>query len=102
MSPPSSTIRSVTLTIILRLYQGIQDALPVLIETLTLPGKQISRFIMRNDSHSVVLGRENVAIAPMEVTVERIESLNQHCRLDGHVERSRNTGATRHLKYLLC
>ena len=96
----SNQVRSVTLTIILRLYQGIQDAVPVLLNFPTLPEKDISIFIMRNDSHSVVLGRENVARASMEVTAEVLESLNQHCRLDGQVERSRNTGTTRHLKYL--
>ena len=57
---------------------------------------------MRNNSHIVLLSRENVAIAPTEVTAKGLESLNQHCRLDGDVKRSRNTGTTRHLKYLLC
>ena len=60
----NNQVRSVTLTIILRLYQGIQDAVPVLLETLNLKKKHSSRFIMRNDSHLVVLGRENVSIAP--------------------------------------
>ena len=71
-------VRYVTLTIILRLYQGIQDAVPVLLETLTRPGKHSSIIIMSNDSHSVILGRENVARAPTEVTDEGFESLNQH------------------------
>ena len=98
----NNQFRSVTLTIILQPYQGIQDALAGILKTLTLPGKDSSIFIMRNDSHSVVLGRENVARAPIEVIADVLESLNQHCCLDGHVERSRGTGATRHLKYLLC
>ena len=71
-------VRSMTLTIILRLYQGIQDTVPVLLETLTLSGKHISRFIMRNDSHIVVLGRENVAREPTEVTSYGLESLRLH------------------------
>ena len=80
----NNQVRAVTLTIILRLYQGIQYSVPVLIETLTLPGKHSSIFIMHNDSHSVLLDRENFARAPMEVTSEGLEILNQHFRLDGH------------------
>ena len=47
-----------TLTIILPLHQGMQDAVPLLLETLALPGKHSSRFIVRKGSHIVVLGRE--------------------------------------------
>ena len=54
---------------------------------------------MRNDSHSVIMGIENVAIAPTEVTSDVLESINQHCRLCGHVERSSDMGVTRHIKY---
>ena len=82
----NNQVRSVTRTIVLWLYQCIQDSVPVLLETLTLPGKHNTRFIMRNVIHSVVLGRESFSRAPMEVTDEVLESLNQHCRLDGHVE----------------
>ena len=96
----NNQVRSATLTIILWIYQGIQDAVPVLLENITLSGKQSSRFIMRNDSHSVVLGIENVARSPTEVTAEGLASLNQHCRIYGHVERSSDTGTTRYIKYL--
>ena len=56
---------------------------------------------MSNESHSVVLGRENVAKSPTEVTAEGLESPNQNFCLDGHVDISRDTGKTRHIKYLL-
>ena len=95
----NNQIRSMTLTIILWLYQRIQDAVTVLLRTLTLPGKHRSIFIMSNYRHSVILGRENVARAPNEVPAEFIQSLNQHFRLDGHVEIYRDMGAARHLKY---
>ena len=95
----NNQVRSVTLTIILLLYQGIRYAVPVLLNNLTLSVKQISGLIMSNDIHSVVLVRENVVIAPREVTDEVIESINQHCRLDGHVQRSSNTGAARNIKF---
>ena len=96
----NNQVRYATLTIILWLYQDIQDEVPVLLENLNLPGKHSSIFIMRNDIHSVVLGRQNFARAPAEVTAEGLESLNQHFRLDGHVERSIDMGATRHIKSL--
>ena len=48
----------------------------------------------------MVMDRETVSREPTEVTAEGLESLNQHCCLDGHVERSSDTGATRYLKYL--
>ena len=90
-----------TITIILQIYQIIQGALPALLENFTLPGKHISIFIMRNDSHSVLLGREIFSRSLMEVTAEDLEILNQHYRMDGHVERFiYNMGATRHLKSL--
>ena len=95
-------MRYVTLTIILHIYQGIQDVIPVILDTLTLPGKDISRLFMHNDSHIVVLGRENFAKAPTEVTSEGLESINQNYCMDVRVEISIDTGATRNLKYLQC
>ena len=55
-----------------------------------------------NDSHSVILGKENFSRSPRDFTAEGLDSINRHYRLDGKVERSRNMGATRHLKSLLC
>ena len=48
----------------------------------------------------MVLGKENVTREPAEVTTEGFDILNQHCCMDGHVERSRYMDANRHLKYL--
>ena len=55
---------------------------------------------MSNDSHSVLLGREYVTRAPEEVTAKVLESLNQHFRMNAHVEISIDMGAARHLKDL--
>ena len=96
----NNQVRFAILAVILRLYQVIKDSVPLLLDTLNLPVKHSSRFIMHNDSHIVVMGRENVTRVPMEVTSEGLEKLNRNCRLDGNVERSRDMGATRHLKYL--
>ena len=98
----NNQVRYVPLTIILCMYQGIQDAVPVLLKTLTLLGKYSSRFIMRNDIHSVLLGRENVARAPAEFTAEVLESLNQHFCMNGHMKRYGDTGATSHLNICKC
>ena len=70
------------------------------LETLTLPGKHSRRFIVRNGIHSVVLGRENFAITPMEVTSEGLGSFNKHFCMDGHVEISIDMDATMYLKSL--
>ena len=81
----NNQVSYVTLTIILRPYQGIQDTLTELFKTLTLPGKYSSRFVTHNGSHIVVLGIENVEIAPTEVTDEGLESLNWQYHMDGDV-----------------
>ena len=57
-----------TLEIILRIYNVIQRSLPVLLEGLNLPGGEIKSFITRNDSHGMVLGRDNFSREPMKVT----------------------------------
>ena len=98
----NNLVRSATLTIILQLYQGIQDAVSVPLETLTLPGKHSSRFIIRNEIHSALLDRQMFSREPIEFTDEGLEIMNQHYHLDGHVERSGYMGTTRHIKYLLC
>ena len=95
----NNQIRVMILTIILWLHQGIQDSVTVILNTLTIPGKHRRIFIMSNDSHSVLLGREYFTRATVDVSDGVLESLNQHCRMDGHVERSRDIGTVRHLKY---
>ena len=62
----NNQVRYVTLIIILLLYQGIQYAILLLLENITLLGKHISRFIMCNDRHSVLLVKENIARSPTE------------------------------------
>ena len=88
----NNQVSSVTLTIILRPYQGIQNTLPVLLDTLALLGKHSSRFITCNGRHIVVLSREIFARAPTEVTSEVLESITQKFHMDGHVDRSSDTG----------
>ena len=81
----NNKVRTVTLTIILWTYKGIYSALPVVVEDITLPVKHSSRFIICTGSCVMILGRENFAWGPTEVTAKVLESLNQHCCMDGHV-----------------
>ena len=68
-------VRSATLTINLQSIQVINNTIPLLFNDITLTVKHSIIFIMHNGSHRVVLGRENVARAPMEVTAEVLESI---------------------------
>ena len=74
---------------------------PVLLERLALPGehREHRRVIdgavgaNRNRSSRVILGREDVAGHPTNVSAESGERLDQHCGLDGHVQRADDAGA---------
>ena len=50
-------VRYVNLIILLWPYQGIQDAVPVLLETLNISGKQRSIFITHHGSHRMFQSR---------------------------------------------
>ena len=77
--------------------QHLLGAPPVLLERLALPGKD-GRRVARNRRRGVILRREDVAAAPAHVGAERGERLDQHGRLDGHVQRA---GDARALERLL-
>jgi len=90
-------ITSLALAIILRPGEGVQGALPVFLEGLSLPGENSGRFVTSNGGGGVVLGREDVARAPTDVCTKSLEGLNEDGGLDGHVKRSRNTGSLKGL-----
>ena len=72
---------------------GIQSAFPVFFEGFSLPGEDSSRFITSDGSSGVVLGGENVARAPADVSSELLKSFDQNRSLDGHVKGSRDTSS---------
>ena len=72
--------------------EGVEGALPVLLERLSLPSEDGAGFVARHGGRGMVLGGEDVARAPTEVRAERLEGLDQNSRLDGHVQRPRDTG----------
>mmetsp|Transcript_12528 Transcript_12528/g.18918 ORF Transcript_12528/g.18918 Transcript_12528/m.18918 type:complete len:386 (+) Transcript_12528:525-1682(+) len=77
--------------VILRPGDSIQSALPVLLQGLTLPGKNGGRVIASDSGSSVILGGEDVARAPSDIGTESLQGLNKDCSLDGHVKRASNT-----------
>mmetsp|Transcript_14572 Transcript_14572/g.22473 ORF Transcript_14572/g.22473 Transcript_14572/m.22473 type:complete len:433 (+) Transcript_14572:230-1528(+) len=90
-------VHTVSLTIILGPGDSVQGALPVLLEGLSLPGKDGSRLVTSNGCGSVILSGENVARAPPDVGTELLQSLDEDGSLHGHVEGSRDTGSGQRL-----
>ena len=84
---------------------GLLGAPPVLLERLALPGEDgdAARGVdgaVRADDHrgrGVVLRREDVAGHPADVSAQRGERLDEHRRLDGHVQRAHDAGAGQRL-----
>mmetsp|Transcript_6806 Transcript_6806/g.9718 ORF Transcript_6806/g.9718 Transcript_6806/m.9718 type:complete len:449 (-) Transcript_6806:68-1414(-) len=85
-------VTSVTLAIIFRPCQGIESALPVFLKGFTLPGKDSSGLVTGNGSSGVILSGENVTRAPTDITTKSLQGFDEDSSLDGHVQRSGNTG----------
>ena len=62
---------------------------PVLLECLTLPGKNWAS-VAGNGCSSVILRAEDVAGAPPDFGTQGCQSLDEHCCLDGHVQGAGN------------
>jgi len=86
-------IGTVSLSIIFRPGKSIQCALPVFLKGFSLPRKNSGGFITSDGSSGVILGGEDVARAPSDITSEFLGSLDKDCRLDGHVKRTGNTSS---------
>ena len=77
--------------------EGLLSAPPVLLQGLALPGKD-GRGVTGDGSGSVVLGGEDVAGAPTDLSTEGDEGLDESGGLDGHVQGASDLGA---LEWLL-
>ena len=85
--------------------QDLLGAPPVLLEGLTLPGEHrhalgpLDRALGPDHDRGggVVLGREDVAAGPPDLGTEGDERLDQHCGLDGHVQRAGDSGPSERL-----
>ena len=69
----------------IRAHDALLDAPQVLFFALALPRKD-GKAVGGNGGGGVVLGRENVARRPADFGAQRIKGLDQHGRLDGHME----------------
>mmetsp|Transcript_11765 Transcript_11765/g.21145 ORF Transcript_11765/g.21145 Transcript_11765/m.21145 type:complete len:479 (-) Transcript_11765:8-1444(-) len=76
--------------------KGLLSAPPVLLKSLTLPGED-GGGITSNGSSSVVLGREDVARAPADLSAKSDEGLNKDGSLNGHVQRTGDLSALERL-----
>src|SRR4029450_8447134 len=84
-----------------RPLQGLVGAPPVLLQRLALPGVDrdalgaVERAVGAHDDRGrgVVLGGEDVAGHPAHVGAEHGQGLDEHGRLDGHVQRAHDAGA---------
>ncbi|PON55666.1 hypothetical protein PanWU01x14_186180 [Parasponia andersonii] len=72
--------------------EGALGAPPVLLEGLTLPGEH-GGGVASDGGGGVVLGGEDVAGAPADLSAEGGEGLDEDGGLDGHVERASDPGA---------
>ncbi len=79
--------------------EHLEGAPPVLVERLALPGED-GRAVLGDGRGGVVLRGVDVAGGPADVGAQRLERLDEHRGLDGHVERAGDAGALEGL--LLC
>eukprot|EP00968_Pinguiococcus_pyrenoidosus_P019662 scaffold2161_cov244-Pinguiococcus_pyrenoidosus.AAC.8 len=86
-------VRALALAIVLGPRARLQGAVPVLLEGLALPGEHGGGLVAGNGRGGVVLGGEDVATAPSDVSTERLERLDEHGGLNGHVQRPRHARA---------
>ena len=76
--------------------QGLLGAPPVLLQGLALPGEHRDAGL-GDGGGGVVLGGEDVARGPAHLGAQVDERLDQHRRLDGHVQRAGDAGAGQRL-----
>ncbi len=84
-----------------RELDGLQQAPPVLFQVLALPGEDryacgLVRCPIRAYYHRsgcMVLGREDVAGGPPHISAKLHQRLNQHSRLNSHVQRTGDASA---------
>ena len=76
--------------------QGLFSAPPVLLESLSLPGED-SGGVAGHSSGSVILGGEDVAGAPSDLSTQSCEGFDEGSGLDGHVEGASDLGALERL-----
>mmetsp|Transcript_6425 Transcript_6425/g.8428 ORF Transcript_6425/g.8428 Transcript_6425/m.8428 type:complete len:449 (-) Transcript_6425:20-1366(-) len=86
-------VHAVALAIVLGPGDGVESALPVFLEGFSLPCEDGGALVLSNGGGGVVLGGEDVARAPADVSSEGFEGFDEDGGLDGHVEGSGDAGS---------
>ena len=81
--------------------EHLKSALPVFLESLTLPGEDVGSLGLNDSGGSVVLGGVDVAGGPSDLGTESVEGLNENTSLDGHVEGARDAGSFENMVVLV-
>jgi hypothetical protein len=76
--------------------ENAMGVIPIILEALALDGEH-RRAGGGDGGGGVILGRINVAGSPANIGAERLQRLDQHARLNGHMERARDTRALERL-----
>ena len=66
--------------------QGHFGAPPVVLEAFALPGEDLGHALLHDGGGGMVLGGEDVAGSPADVRAQGMQGLDEHGRLDGHVQ----------------
>ena len=80
-----------------RPFEDLVGVVPVILEALALDGEH-RRAGGGDGGGGVVLGRVDVARGPADVGAERLQGLDQHGGLDGHVQRAGDARALQRLR----
>jgi hypothetical protein len=80
-----------------RPLENAMRVFPVIRERLALPGEH-RRAAAGDRRRRVILGGEDVAGRPAHLGAERLQRLDQHRRLDGHVQRAGDARAAQRLR----
>ncbi len=70
--------------------QGHFGAPPIIFQAFTFPGKNRCKTHIGYGGCRMILGGENIAGGPADVSAKSVQCLDQHCCLDGHVQRTSN------------
>ena len=78
-------------------FKYFMRIIPIILQALALLGENWNTG-RRNRCSRVILRRINIAGRPAHIRAKRLQGLNQDGRLNGHVQRTRHTGALQGLR----
>ena len=93
----SSVIDDLTRPTAIRPGERIHGQLPVLLQSLSLPGKDLRSARLGHRGRGLVLGGVDVAGTPSDIGAQFGQSLDQNCSLDGHMEGTTDSGTLKDL-----